>query len=70
MVMIKLPQQFDNCPKPWQNMITHLQNGSNDAVPDRIIQRSLHQFKASLSNNDILVFKDEEYYLLWVLKWT
>jgi hypothetical protein len=65
---IELSSQFDQCPTPWQNMITHMQADSWLDVPVPVINQELTKFDAVYVDNHVL-FDSDAGRVLWTLKW-
>jgi hypothetical protein len=79
MTVMKLSQNFNDCPRPWQNLIDFIHNGpSGDRgfidVAD-LANHILTEFDAELVNVDSLdtpsvQFNTESGYLLFILKYS
>ena len=72
MVNLNLGRDMPDCPLPWRNMITYLQNEPDTVVSDEIIAEELDKFSARLiyKKGYVVEFSSESDHLLWCLKWT
>lgn len=77
MIGFMLEDSFTDCPKHWQNFVTHLQQVHNlhfYDVPDKILNKHLKKYNAEIvtypTRTEAVVFYEDKYYAWFKLEWS